>query len=65
MLPAVLKTVVGPFAGADLYDFIKPCTVKPLCYDFSRENHWLNDKANIAASGAKDSSWTICRREFV
>jgi len=50
-------------SGVNLYDVTKPCTVKPLCYDFSKETAWLNDKQNIAAIGAKKNSWTSCNRE--
>jgi len=49
-------------SGINLYDVTKPCTVPPLCYDFSKETAWLNDKSNIAAIGAKTSSWTSCKR---
>lgn len=40
----------------------KPCTVKPLCYDFSAETAWLNDPANIKAIGARKKSWASCNR---
>ena len=40
-------------SGVNSDDVTKPCTVKPLCFDFSKEAAWLNDKANIAAIGAK------------
>jgi len=49
-------------SGKNLYDYTKPCTVPPLCYDFSKETAWLNEKANIAAIGAKKDSWTSCNR---
>jgi len=49
-------------SGVNLYDVTKPCTVKPLCYDFSKETTWLNDAKNIAAIGAKKKSWTSCNR---
>merc|ERR1712137_1070616 len=48
--------------GINLYDVTKPCTVPPLCYDFSKETAWLNDKKNIAAIGAHGDSWTSCKR---
>jgi len=50
-------------SGVNLYDVTKKCTVPPLCYDFSKETKWLNEKANIAAIGANKSSWTSCNRE--
>jgi len=50
-------------SGINLYDVTKQCTVPPLCYDFTAVNTWLNDKANIAALGAKKASWTSCNRE--
>jgi carboxypeptidase C (cathepsin A) len=50
-------------SGVNLYDVTKPCTVPPLCYDFSAETAWLNDPKNLAALGAKKKSWTSCNRE--
>ena len=47
-------------SGANLYDVRKPCTVKPLCYDFSAETAWLN--AHIKDLGAHGTSWTSCNR---
>merc|ERR1712232_1397857 len=47
-------------SGANLYDVRKPCTVKPLCYDFSAETQWLN--AHVKELGAHKSNWTSCNR---
>jgi len=48
--------------GKNLYDYTKGCDVPPLCYDFSKENAWLNDAKNIAAIGAKKKAWTSYNR---
>lgn len=48
-------------SGANLYDVRKPCTVAPLCYDFSAQTQWLSDHAKML-TGGKQSKWTSCNR---
>eukprot|EP01062_Namystynia_karyoxenos_P033622 TRINITY_DN2472_c0_g1_i4.p1 TRINITY_DN2472_c0_g1~~TRINITY_DN2472_c0_g1_i4.p1 ORF type:complete len:521 (+),score=200.31 TRINITY_DN2472_c0_g1_i4:103-1563(+) len=46
--------------GVNLYDVRLPCSVKPLCYDFSAVTTWLD--AHTTDLGAHKAKWSSCNR---